>query len=284
MEETFAEYYRTKGDSKKELYYLNSCTQTFGSGSADLVIKARLALAHKHSDSTTSSPTDFKNLISPVQSQVRPRPFTTRASKYDLSHLDQFDDQYVIGPIQDDEALFLYALVRGMRISTILELGGLEGYSAKNFLKALGPDGTLFTCDLHPVAAQSHNHRVIIKDCANICAADLLDMPIELIFFDCHEYEAQMACFHALKSKKLLNDSTILALHDTNTHPQRHVDWAYQVQGGFIHQAVERRMVNDFVDLGYHAFCLHTQNNKHTADFPFRHGITIMQKFSPLPI
>jgi hypothetical protein len=33
---------------------------------------------------------------------------------YDLSHLTQAEDQRVIGPIQDDEALFVYALVRGM--------------------------------------------------------------------------------------------------------------------------------------------------------------------------
>jgi hypothetical protein len=35
---------------------------------------------------------------------------------YDLSHLTQSPDQRVQGPIQDDEALLLYALVKVMRL------------------------------------------------------------------------------------------------------------------------------------------------------------------------
>ncbi len=57
--------------------------------------------------------------------------------KYDLSHLIQNENQDVWGPIQDDEALFLYGLIRTARIKTILEIGGLNGYSSMNFLKAL---------------------------------------------------------------------------------------------------------------------------------------------------
>ena len=30
--------------------------------------------------------------------------------------------QWVVGPIQDDEALLLYSIVRGMRLQTILEV------------------------------------------------------------------------------------------------------------------------------------------------------------------
>ena len=60
---------------------------------------------------------------------------------YNLSHLTQPDDQLVFGPVQDDEALFLYAVVRVMRLRRILEVGGLGGYSARNFLEATGPNG-----------------------------------------------------------------------------------------------------------------------------------------------
>jgi predicted O-methyltransferase YrrM len=42
-----------------------------------------------------------------------------------------------MGLIQDDEALFLFGLIRVVRIKRILEIGGLNGYSALNFLKAL---------------------------------------------------------------------------------------------------------------------------------------------------
>ena len=55
---------------------------------------------------------------------------------YDLTHLTQNENQRVLGPIQDDEALFLYSIIRGCRLERILEIGGLNGYSARNFLKA----------------------------------------------------------------------------------------------------------------------------------------------------
>jgi hypothetical protein len=210
--------------------------------------------------------------------------YPIRYSKYDLSHLEQFEDQYVIGPIQDDEALLLYAIIRGMRIQYVLELGGLEGYSAKNFLKAMGPEGILFTCDVHKVPSQGVNHRILTKDCRKLSAEDFDRKPLEMIFFDCHEYEAQMTCFDLLKMQGIVNDYTILALHDTNLHPAKHVDWAYPVEGGYVHQDVERRLVNTFSEKGYHAFMLHTNNNKHDCAFPFRHGITLMQKWKHLTV
>jgi predicted O-methyltransferase YrrM len=218
------------------------------------------------------SPSDYP------PSNMQPTPFC----KYDLSHLQQFDDQFVIGPIQDDEALFLYATIRGIRIKTVLELGGLDGYSARNFLKAVGSDGRVFTCDIHPVAQQAPNHHVIIKDCTQLTPDDLLGAQPGLIFFDCHEYDAQIACFHRLLEHNLITDSTVLALHDTHLHPEKYVDWAYPTEGGFVHQAVERRMVMYFAELGYHAFMLHTHPSAHSPTFPFRHGVTLMQKWSPL--
>lgn len=44
-----------------------------------------------------------------------------------------------VPPLQDDEALLLYSVVRGLRFSSVLEIGGLRGYSAHNFLQAMEP-------------------------------------------------------------------------------------------------------------------------------------------------
>ena len=55
---------------------------------------------------------------------------------YNFTHLTQNYQQNVWGPIQDDEALFLYSIIRGSRLTRILEIGGLHGYSGLNFLKA----------------------------------------------------------------------------------------------------------------------------------------------------
>jgi predicted O-methyltransferase YrrM len=104
---------------------------------------------------------------------------------YDLSHLSQPENQNVAGPIQDDEALFLYSIIRGCRLERILEIGGLSGYSARNFLQALSfsKDGILYTCDLNPVPILSENHKVIIKNALDLTINDLDSKPLDLVFF-----------------------------------------------------------------------------------------------------
>lgn len=206
--------------------------------------------------------------------------------QYDLTHLVQDDTENVIGPIQDTEALFLYSLVRGMRMRRVLEIGGLSGYSARNFLAALGPQGMLYTVDLNPVPCQGPNHACICRDAREDTAADLGGEPLDLVFFDCHVFDAQMGLFEALLREGLVTERTVLALHDTNLHPTQVVPWAYPVRGeeaGWVHQAVERDMVNEFVGRhGYHAFSLHTALTAHDASMPFRHGVTLLQRFRPL--
>src|ERR1019366_4541481 len=105
---------------------------------------------------------------------------------YDLMHLSQPDDQRVIGPIQDDEALFLFSIIRGMRLRTILEVGGGAGYSARNFLAAVGPHGKVYTVDPNPVATISDNHIVVSKSIGDVVATDIFAEQIDLVFFDCH--------------------------------------------------------------------------------------------------
>jgi hypothetical protein len=208
-------------------------------------------------------------------------------ASYDLSHLVQPAAQAVIGPIQDDEALLLFAIVRVMRLRHILEIGGLGGYSATNFLKAVGEEGIVFTCDVNPQSKRAPNHRVIAKDARTLDKGDLDCVPLDMVFFDCHVYAAQMELFVTLRRAGLILDRTLLALHDTNLHPRQFVPWAYPVDSGdagFVHQAPERQMVNDFKRMGYDAICFHTMMDCHNDKLPFRHGVTIMKKFVPLAI
>jgi len=206
---------------------------------------------------------------------------------FDLSHLVQPQSQSVVGPIQDDEALFLFALIRVMRLRTILEVGGLGGYSAVNFLKAVGEDGVVFSCDINPVDKLAPNHRIITKDARLLDGSDLDGTVLDMVFFDCHIYPAQMEMYMSLRRANLIGDRTLLALHDTNLHPRQIVPWAYPVDGeecGFVHQPAERRMVNDFKRMGYDAICFHTRMDRHDEKLPFRHGLTIMKKFVPLAV
>lgn len=203
---------------------------------------------------------------------------------YDLSHLNQPDDQQVGGPIQDDEALFLFALVRAMRLRRILEIGGLDGYSAANFLKAVGSGGIVYTVDLQPVPARAANHRIITKDVADVSEADLDHDRIDLVFFDAHAYVPQMDLLMRLRRAGMVGDETVLALHDTHLHPTRTCEWAYPIEEGWVHQDVERRMVNDLRRMGYDSFSLHTDLVRDAEALPMRHGVTVMRKFKPLAV
>ena len=202
-------------------------------------------------------------------------------SKYNLDHLTQEESQAVAGPVQDDEALFLYSVIRGMRLKTVFEIGGLSGYSAINFLRAVGDDGTVYTCDINPVPIMGPNHRFIHKSAVEVEPADLEHPTLDLIFFDCHLYEIQMALFSRFKAWGIIDDHTVIALHDTNTHPSP-APSNYPTSQGYVHQPVERRMVNDFVQMGYHSFSLHTRLHRHSAKFPYRHGVTLMSRFVTL--
>jgi hypothetical protein len=201
---------------------------------------------------------------------------------YNLSHLTQSSRQDVWGPIQDDEALLLYAVIKIMRIQNVLEIGGLSGYSASNFLAAVGRAGKVFTCDINPVPKIADNHFFIHKNVLNLTADDLMGETIELLFFDCHEYDVQMQALDRLVAGNMLSDRLIIALHDTNTHPSKLADWSYLTSEGYVHQWVERKMVNELVRGGWHTLCLHPSPSKHNEDFPFRHGLTIMSRFQEL--
>jgi hypothetical protein len=204
---------------------------------------------------------------------------------YDLSHLIQPENQNVSGPIQDDEALFLYSIIRGCRLERILEIGGLSGYSAKNFLQALSfsNKGILYTCDLNPVPILAENHKTIIKNALDLTINELDNKPLDLIFFDCHDM-VQMDIYYKFVSNNIINDNTILALHDTNLHysPYHHCGNYIEMDNGYAHQPVERTMVNLFKNLGYDIFSISTDHTKHSQEFPVRHGITVCKKFKQL--
>jgi 23S rRNA U2552 (ribose-2'-O)-methylase RlmE/FtsJ len=207
--------------------------------------------------------------------------------KYNLDHLTQPENQKVAGPIQDDEALFLYSIIRGSRLSRILEIGGLNGYSSKNFLRALdyGINGVLYTCDINPVQKLETNHVIITKNVTDLTTHDVDNKPLDLIFFDCHTM-LQMNMYYNFKKDRIIDDNTIIALHDTNLHYQYP---SFQPGGKFIkrengyaHQPVEREMVNIFKTLGYDIFSISTNKTKHDINLPFRHGVTICKKFKRL--
>jgi hypothetical protein len=97
-----------------------------------------------------------------------------------------------------------------------------------------------------------------------------------------------MEMFLRLRRFGLITDATVLALHDTGLHPRRSAPWSYPVadsdgQHGWVHQDVERRMVNSLRrDFGYDAICLHTPLDRNDERLPLRHGVTVMKKYAEM--
>jgi hypothetical protein len=215
---------------------------------------------------------------------------------YNLNHLTQTDDQSSPGPIQDDEALLLFALIRVTRIKRIVELGSASGYSAKNFCVAIENNGTVYSVDWGTeVACQkfADNHKIIIKNVADITAEDLDNEPIDLVFFDCHAYEAELCAFQTLRKSGIINDKTILVFHDTNLWPTKDAPntsgntWpeiSYEVKDGWVFCPPERQLVNDFKEMGYDILNLGTNRDVHSPQFPYRCGLSIARKFIPLEL
>jgi hypothetical protein len=200
--------------------------------------------------------------------------------KYNLSHLTQNSDQNVLGPIQDDEALFLYSLIKVTRIKNIVELGAQSGYSAKNFIEALDKKGTVISLDIDPCPKFSDNHITIIKNVKDIVDEDI-PFEIDLLFFDCHDLEASKIFYEKMKNSNKITNNTIIVLHDTNSHPFN-IGWSYKIEDKWIHQPVERKLVNFLHDEGWDGIVFHTKNEIHNSELPFRHGLTIMKKFEKL--
>ena len=214
---------------------------------------------------------------------------------YNLQHLTQPGAQNKPGAIQDDEALLLFALIKVTRIKRIVEFGGVWGYSARNFCEAID-NGTVYTVDWGiegETPKQGANHKVIVKNVADVTPEDLDNDPVDLVFFDCHAYEAELCAFQNLRRAGVITDKTIFAFHDTNLWAtkdapnQTEVEWAdisYEVEGGWRFCPPESQMVNDFKEMGYDILNLGTDRSVHNKDFPYRCGLSIARKFTPLEL
>ena len=211
--------------------------------------------------------------------------------KYNLEHLTQDSTQSTPGPIQDDEALLMFSLIKVTRIKRILELGAGNGYSAKNFCEAIGNNGTVYSVDwgidAHcPVYAD--NHKVITKNVADVQAEDVDNQPIDLVFFDCHAYEAELCVFQNLKREGIITDKTIFIFHDTNLLPSENAlgypNISYEVTDGWVFCPPERQLVNDFKEMGYDIINLGTTKDVHGEHLPYRCGLSIARKFVPLEL
>jgi len=142
---------------------------------------------------------------------------------HDLAHIGwQGRKQDVVGPLQDDEALLLFALSRALGVNRVLEIGSLNGDSARNFLSAVRCTlrAKVFSVDPSPTVPElAENHVVVRKNAASLVSADLDNLPVDLLLLDCHDYQASQKVVRRILRQHLLSDTGLVVLHDTGLHP-----------------------------------------------------------------
>lgn len=215
---------------------------------------------------------------------------------YRLTHLCSSEKQRTVGPMQDDEMLLLYAFIRVTRSARVLELGGMRGDSARNFIYATTglPMARVYTVDLIRVKSQGDTHVTLAMDATNLRREHVDGAPLDLILLDCHHYNATMHTLRALWREGLIQHNTTLALHDTGLHEARrdpgrrhamHLNRLRAQPDLVVHQLVERLVVEELRSRGiegtgldrWSAVHAHRDRIAEGDALAFRHGLTLMQ-------
>lgn len=216
-----------------------------------------------------------------------------RRDALDTTHLHAFrEGPDAVGPLQREEALVLYAIIRAIRPRTAVEFGFHDGRSAFNILRALDPDARLYSFDVGAgsadVAATVFDHddrlRFRLKSQAEFEAADVEHRPVDFVFLDA-SHDPALNRETLRRVIPALAPGAIVAIHDTGTvhrtslAPEQVVEadtvWPQKwlTEDEFEHQPGERATVNWLRD-EHPEFA---QINLHTLRVA-RWGLTLLQR------
>ena len=213
------------------------------------------------------------------------------------NHLDLFES-YKHGPIQRDEAVFLFGMVRVIRPSTIVEFGLQTGLSAYNFCLAKDEDCFYFGLDKEQFCVDSasklcknlKNCFFIKDDCVNFNSEMIQGRFIDLFFLDCsHIFELNKKCLQ--KVIPLLSKNGIVIIHDTGYYTTEGFEKSpesYRKKNEKLGDNIrksgkvaviksEQKTVNWFMDEYAEFSVMHFHSDK-----VMRNGMTLMQKTSKL--
>jgi len=212
---------------------------------------------------------------------------------YDLDHLGSYDE-LMNGPLQRDEALLLYALVRVVRPATVVEIGFLVGHGSRNLLRAMDPAARLYAFDIEArsqkaadeLMAQDARLTFRLRSQTEIGPDDIEGRQADLVFLDAsHDLALNQETFARLQS--MMAPRGILAVHDTGAVPRPLMEaaghWATEVPELWVDDECEvapdeRAFVNWILEEhpGWGQLHLHSRRT-------VRCGLTLLQRSAPLP-
>jgi predicted O-methyltransferase YrrM len=212
-----------------------------------------------------------------------------------LLHFHQFKNQDFVGPVQQDEALALFGLIRTLQPAVVVEFGFAAGQSAYNFLKAMDHKGCFhsYGIDDHSpglaaaLTRRFPNFTYHHKFQQDFLPSDVGHKAVDFVFFDAsHDLDINRATWN--KILPCLTPRAMIAIHDTGTWPKSLMGpvqyWEVGLGHGcwldpdtFAHQPGERAFVNWILETqsGFQAIHLHTSRQ-------IRNGLTLLQRGGPL--
>ena len=218
-----------------------------------------------------------------------------RTQNVGVSHLLSYKEADALGPLQRDEALALFGIVRTLRPKTMVEFGFSRGHSAFNFLCALEHDARLYSYDISADSARCARREMsfdprltfIHKSQASYDPGDIDHRLIDFLFFDgAHDLTLNIETFKRVLP--CLAPGAMIAIHDTGLWEKSHFSpvqarVAQVAQEGWVtetsyaHQPEERAFV-DWIISGHPDFGAIHFHSTHTL----RHGFSLLQRKSSL--
>jgi hypothetical protein len=191
----------------------------------------------------------------------------------DLTFLESYEEETALGPIQREEALFLYALARVIRPQVVVEFGVAYGDSARVWLEAGVPLVIGFDPWSTPQATavqQQYGERFRYLHQPMQLAE--FEEQADIIFFDAaHDLAANIQAYNRLR-----HIPAMIAVHDTGTWAPEYMTAAHRDFPGVItplgkvHQPQEPLFCDTLEKCGWRRMDFHS---RHTL----RHGITLLQ-------
>ncbi|RYE37348.1 MAG: class I SAM-dependent methyltransferase, partial [Hyphomicrobiales bacterium] len=208
-----------------------------------------------------------------------------------MAHLMSYRENDAIGPLQRDEAIALFGIVRTLQPKVVVEFGFFHGHSAFNFLQAMTPDAELFSYDIDAESQRRAQDELgfdarlhfFAKSQTDFAADDIGGKPIDFVFFDAaHELDLNQLTFQKILPH--LAADAMIAVHDTGLWHRAHFgelhrEFVEEMPGKwesadcYAHQPGEREFI-DWIRTIEPAFgALHFHS---TATL--RHGFSLLQR------
>ena len=212
-----------------------------------------------------------------------------------ISHLSSYRENDAIGPLQRDEAIALFGIIRTLRPLVVVEFGFFHGHSAFNFLQALTADAKLYSFDIDADSIKraktefnfDRRFTFIGKSQTDFDPEDIGNREIDFAFFDAaHELELNVETFKRIVPH--LAAEAMVAVHDTGLWHRSHFEpihetftrehpGVWQDDVLYAHQPGERKFIDWIVaeHPGFSAIHFHSGRT-------LRHGFTLVQRQRPL--